>query len=144
MNKQVERPKKGQLIRIILRWLLAVFYLLAGVIHLINPAPFTAITPDLVPFKYEVVILTGVAEIIGAIGLMQIWSMPLRRLAGLGLALYALCVFPANINHMFMDMARVEPVLGWGYHAPRMVAQPVLIWLALWVSSVIHWPFQRP
>ena len=46
-----------------------------------------------------------------------------------------LCVSPANINHMLIDMARAQPQLGWGYHAPRLLLQPVLIWLALWVSK---------
>jgi uncharacterized membrane protein len=81
-----------------------------------------------------VVLLTGVAEILGAIGLVQPVSAPLRRAAGWGLALYALCVWPANINHFIMDMARPDGGLGLGYHVPRMIAQPVIIWLAWWVS----------
>lgn len=75
------------------------------------------------------------AEIAGAIGLAQPWSAGLRRAAGIGLALYAVCVFPANINHMLIDMARPHPQLGWAYHVPRMVLQPALVWAALWVSA---------
>lgn len=122
------------MIRIVLRWLLAALYLLAGVIHLVNPAPFLTITPSWVPAPEAVVLLTGVAEILGAIGLVQPWSLPLRRAAGWGLALYALCVWPANINHFIMDLARADGGLGLGYHVPRMFAQPVIIWLAWWVS----------
>jgi uncharacterized membrane protein len=122
------------MIRIALRWLLAAVYLLAGVIHLVNPAPFLTITPSWVPAPEAVVLLTGVAEILGAIGLVQPWSLPLRRAAGWGLALYALCVWPANINHFIMDMARADGGLGLGYHVPRMFAQPLIIWLAWWVS----------
>ena len=122
------------MIRIVLRWLLAALYLLAGVIHLINPAPFLTITPSWVPAPDAVVLLTGVAEILGAIGLVQPFSPQLRRAAGWGLAAYALCVWPANINHFIMDMARADGGLGLGYHVPRMFAQPVIIWLAWWVS----------
>jgi len=63
-------------------------------------------------------------------------------MAGVALALYALCVWPANINHFMIDMAR--PDHGWGlaYHVPRMLAQPVLVWLALWTGEVIDWPFR--
>jgi uncharacterized membrane protein len=122
------------MIRIALRWLLAALYLLAGVIHLISPAPFLTITPSWVPAPEAVVLLTGVAEILGAIGLVQPWSLPLRRAAGWGLAAYALCVWPANINHFIIDMARADGGLGLGYHVPRMFAQPVIIWLAWWVS----------
>jgi uncharacterized membrane protein len=122
------------LIRLTLRWLLAMFYALAGVIHLIRPEPFLTITPAWVPAPYTVVLLTGVAEILGAIGLVQPLSKPLRHAAGWGLALYALCVWPANINHFILDMARADGGLGLAYHVPRMFAQPVIIWLAWWVS----------
>jgi uncharacterized membrane protein len=122
------------MIRTVLRWLLAVFYFAAGMIHLIRPEPFLAITPDWVPAPYAVVLLTGVAEILGAIGLVQPFSQKLRHAAGWGLALYALCVWPANINHLMIDMARADGGLGLAYHVPRMFAQPVIIWLAWWVS----------
>ena len=78
---------------------------------------------------------------LGAIGLVQPFSRPLRQAAGWGLALYALCVWPANINHFAMDMARADGGLGLGYHVPRMFAQPVIIWLALWVGEC--WPLRR-
>lgn len=122
------------MIRTALRWLLAAFYLAAGVIHLVKPAPFLTIMPGWVPAPEAVVLLTGVAEILGAIGLVQPFSKPLRRAAGWGLAAYALCVWPANINHLLIDMAKAEGGLGLAYHVPRMFAQPVIIWLAWWVS----------
>ena len=63
--------------------------------------------------------------------------------AGIGLALYALCVWPANIHHFALDMAKEGGGLGLGYHVPRMIAQPVLIWLALWVGGATNWPLRR-
>ena len=127
----------------IIRGLLAAAYLAAGVLHLAHPAPFIGITPRWVPMIPLVIALTGIAELFGAVGLAQPWSPRLRRAAGWGLAAYALCVFPANINHMLIDMARPVPQLGWAYHAPRMLLQPVLIWLALWTAGVTDWPFRR-
>ena len=53
-----------------------------------------------------------------------------------GLALYAVCVFPANINHMMIDMARPHPQLGLAYHVPRMLLQPLLVWAALFASAM--------
>ena len=128
------------MIRSAARALLALFYAVAGVFHLLRPAPFLAITPHWVPWPAAVILLTGIAELAGAAALVQPWSKPLRRAGGIGLALYAVCVFPANINHMFIDMARTHPQLGWGYHIPRMFAQPVLVWAALWLGEVIEWP----
>ncbi|WP_086733492.1 DoxX family protein [Erythrobacter colymbi] len=125
------------MIRAVLRWLLAAFYFAAGVIHIALPAPFLTIMPPGVPFPEAVVLWTGVAEILGSIGLVQPVSKPLRRAAGWGLALYALCVWPANINHMLIDLARYDGGLGLGYHIPRMFAQPVIIGLALWVGECL-------
>lgn len=130
------------MIRTALRWLLALFYGAAGVIHLANPAPFLTIMPPWVPAPELVVLLTGVAELAGAIGLLQPWSLPLRRAAGWGLAAYALCVWPANFQHLLNDLARTDGGLGLGYHVPRLAFQPVLIWLALWVSAATDWPWR--
>jgi len=131
------------MIRKILRVALALFYALAGYAHLANPKPFLSIMPGAVPWPEQVVFWTGIAEIVGALGLLQPFSQRARQAAGIGLAAYALCVWPANINHFALDMAREQGGLGLGYHIPRMLAQPVLIWLALWVSEATDWPFDR-
>ena len=121
--------------------LLALFYGFAGVMHLADPAPFLAITPAWVPFPRQMIAFTGVAELAGAAGIVQ-WRWPgLRRAAGWGLALYALCVWPANFQHLFNDLALREHGAdggaGLGYHIPRLAAQPLLIWLTLWASGAI-------
>jgi uncharacterized membrane protein len=123
------------------RWILGLFYFAAGVIHLLVPAPFAGIMPPWVPAPDFVVAATGVAEIAGAIALIQPWSAPLRKAGGIGLSLYALCVLPANFHHMWLDMAKADGGASLGYHAPRLAFQPVLIWLALWAGQVIRWPF---
>ncbi len=91
--------------------------------------------PGWVPEPELTVALTGVAEIAGALALLQPWHPGLRRAGGIGLALYAVGVFPANINHMLIDMGSATPALGWTYHGPRMLLQPVLVWLALWTGG---------
>ena len=123
-------------LKVALRVLLAALYGFAGYMHFAAPDPFVSITPDWVPSPEAVVFWTGVAEILGAIGLLQPFSKPLPQSAGIGLALYALCVWPANINHFAMDMAREDSGLGLAYHVPRMFVQPLVIWLALWVADV--------
>jgi uncharacterized membrane protein len=122
------------------RWGLALFYAVAGVLHLILPHPFVSIVPSWVPAPDLVVALTGVAELAGSVGLLQRRAPALRRAAGWGLAAYALCVWPANFNHMMIDLARPGHGLGLAYHVPRLAAQPLLIWLALWVSGAGKWP----
>lgn len=125
------------------RWLLVAFYAVAGALHLIAPHPFVSIVPRWAPAPDLVVALTGVAELLGAAGLAQARYPALRRAAGWGLALYALCVWPANFQHMLIDLARPGRGLPLAYHVPRLAAQPLLIWLALWVGAAIDWPFRR-
>ena len=133
----------ASLARALLRWLLALFYLTAGIFHLRDPQPFVAIAPPWVPLPEAVVLFTGLAELAAVPALLQPWSRSLRRAAGVGLALYAVCVYPANVNHMLIDLAQPLPALGLAYHVPRLLAQPLLVWLALWVGEVIDWPWRK-
>ncbi len=127
-------------LRAAMRWLMAAFYLAAGIVHLRSPEAFLPITPGWVPAPREVILLTGVAEMAGAVGLL----VPrLRRAAGVGLALYALCVFPANLKHALEGVAVAGLPTSWWYHAPRLALQPVLIWWALFCAGAIDWPWRR-
>jgi len=122
---------------------LAAIYAIAGILHLAMPAPFVSIVPPPVPVPGLVVLLTGLAELAGAAGLVQPFFPTLRRVAGWGLAAYALCVWPANVQHMLIDMAKpAGHGLPLAYHVPRLALQPVLIWWALWASGVIDWPWR--
>ncbi|OHC99152.1 MAG: hypothetical protein A2885_17430 [Sphingopyxis sp. RIFCSPHIGHO2_01_FULL_65_24] len=112
----------------------------AGYLHLATPAPFLAITPSWVPFPADVVAATGVAELAGAAGLM---IPQMRKAAGWGLALYALCVWPANFHHALAHVAIGGETLSWWYHGPRLALQPVIIWWALWAGGVTDWPFAK-
>lgn len=135
---------KDSLLRRGFRLLLAVFYIVAGIAHIRSPAGFLAITPDWVPYPEQVVFLTGVAEVAGAIGLLIPPKLipHIRYAAGIGLALYALCVFPANINHAINNIAVGGETASWTYHGPRLLFQPVFIWWALIAGNVINWPFR--
>ncbi len=134
---------RSSLPRRIVRLTLGALYGVAGALHLALPAPFIAITPQWVPAPALVIALTGVAELAGAAALVQPFRPALRHAAGWGLAAYALCVWPANVNHMLIDLSRAGHGLGLGYHVPRMMAQPLLIWAALWAAGITGWPFAR-
>ena len=130
-------------LRPIFRAVLGTLYFVAGYFHLAAPGPFLAIMPGWALFPAEIVLWTGVAEVLGAIALLQPWWRELRRAGAIGLALYAVFVFPANINHFALDMERTDGGWGLAYHLPRMALQPVLVWLALWSGGVTNWPFAR-
>lgn len=122
------------------RWLLAAAYLFVGIIHLRSPGSFLPIVPDWVPFPRDVILATGVCEIAGAIGLL----VPRTRwLAGVMLAAYAVCVYPANIKHAIDNVAIGGATLGIWYHVPRLLLQPVIVWWALYAGGVIDWPWRR-
>lgn len=121
----------------VMRWLIILLYIVAGVLHILLPAPFLSITPSWVPWPVTVIFVTGLCEIAGAVGLL---FPQLRKFAGVALALYAIAVFPANINHALQDLGLAHPLLGWGYHIARLALQPVLVWATLWSSQVIKWP----
>jgi uncharacterized membrane protein len=133
-------PIEGR-VRQALRLLLGIVYAAAGVAHIVSPGGFLKITPRWVPYPEEVVFLTGTAEIAG--GLCLAFVPRLRRAAAVGLALYAICVFPANINHALNNIAVGGEPLTWWYHGPRLLFQPVFVWLSLWTGGVIDWPFRR-
>lgn len=118
--------------------MMIVFYAGAGVLHLRSPGGFAQILPGWVPYPDTVIAFTGICELLGAIGL----TIPrLRWWAGVMLAAYAVCVFPANIRHAIDNVAIGGVQLSWWYHGPRMLLQPVLVWWALFCASVTDWPF---
>ena len=124
-----------------MRWLLAAFYTAAGVAHLIAPDKLLSITPAWVPFAPQVIMLTGVFEIVASLALVA--NTRLRWWAGVTMALYALCVWPANIKQALEGI--VVPPLpdSWYYHGPRLAFQPVIIWWALFCAGVIDWPWRK-
>ena len=92
------------------------------------------ITPDWVPMAREVVLITGLCELAGAAALLtRRW----RAAAGWAFALYALCVFPANVKHAMIDLGDGTGLSAW-YHVPRLLLQPAIIWWALWASGAVR------
>ena len=136
MSRELPDP-----LEFILRIVLAAFYLTAGVLHLTAPGGFLRIMPPMIPFPDAVVAVTGACEIAGALGLLVSQTRPW---AGGMLALYALCVWPANLYHALWGV-HVPPLPdSWWYHGPRLAFQPVLIWSALFGGGVVRWPLQTP
>lgn len=137
---EAEQDESRSTTRAIMRWVLAAFFAAAGIAHLRIPETLLLITPAWVPFAREVIIATGVFEIAASIALLS--RTRLRWWAGVALALYALCVWPANVKHA---MEGIEmPLIGnsWWYHAPRLALQPVIIWACLFCAGVTEWPWR--
>jgi uncharacterized membrane protein len=61
----------------------------------VRPGKFIQITPDFLPYKKELVYVSGFFEILGGVGLLVPQT---RKAAGIGLLALLFAVFPANIN----------------------------------------------
>lgn len=116
------------------------FYAAAGFAHLLVPDQLLAITPSWVPFASQVILGTGIFELVASVALL---TPRLRGWAGILMAIYAVCVWPANFKHAIdgIDIPYISS--SWWYHAPRLAFQPVIVWWALFCSGVIDWPANR-
>ena len=112
------------------RLLLAVGMTLAGSLHFLYPRAYARIVPAYLPAPLTLVYLSGVAEILGGLGLLLPET---RALAAWGLVLLFLAIFPANVN---MAVHRIgftrAPPPAWLLWA-RLPLQAVLIAWAYWV-----------
>ena len=103
------------------------FYVYVGIKHFTDPAWFMRIMPPYLPFHKELVYISGVFEII--LGLMLLVDKT-RYIAGWGLILLLIAVFPANIylaqtNGNAMD---TTPLIAWS----RLPFQAIFILIAYW------------
>lgn len=105
---------------------LAALFLSAGVSHFKIPAQYIEMLPPSVPQRENIISVTGVLEILGAIGLL----IPrFSHLSGNALILFLICIFPANVYAAF---ARVE--FGGGTNGPMLllIRTPLQLILILW------------
>ncbi len=82
------------IIKKILKWFLAIAFVLAGIKHFLNPDFYLRIMPPILPWHLFLVYLSGVFEI--ALGILLLVPK-FSRLAAWGIILLLLAVFPANI-----------------------------------------------
>lgn len=78
----------------VLRVVLALPLFVSGLGHFVRTALFASIIPLISPHREFLVILTGIFELAGGIGL-QLWKT--TRMAATCLAVMMIAVFPANI-----------------------------------------------
>jgi|GEM_PF-311991 len=111
----------------------AVMFIQVGIMHLTRPEDLVYMIEAFMPYPHEVVILTGVTEIILALGLL--WRRT-RKLAGWLLMAQLAAMFPANIYVAVMELPAPGglPANPW-YTWTRLLFQPVFIW-GIWKCSV--------
>ncbi len=115
----------------ILRWAAALFFINAGALHFVIPDFYRSMMPPFVPFADFFIILSGIAEIAGGIGLL---IPSVRKKAGWMLAVLLIAIFPANIY-----VAVTTPALPGLDYTPesmwwRLILQPIFVWWVWFVS----------
>jgi uncharacterized membrane protein len=109
-------------------WLMAIFYLGAGILHFVNPSFYVEIVPPYIPRHRQVVFLSGVAEV--GLGLLLL-PRGTRRVAAWGLIALLIAIFPANLHQA---MHQVQPA-----HAPAWMGtpSPAALWMRLPLQGVL-------
>ena len=106
---------------------MGLFYISVGVNNFTDPYWFLQIVPPYLPYKIELVYISGFLEIV--LGAMLL--IPKTRVyAGWGLIMLLIAVYPANIYLAQTNGAAMNttPLIAWG----RLPFQFVFIGLAYW------------
>jgi uncharacterized membrane protein len=115
---------------------LSLFFAFTALGHFIRTNEMAAMLPDSMPYRVEVIYLTGVFEFLGAIG---IWLRKVRKLTGACLILMLIAILPANIysaiNHVEFGGHESGPV----YLLIRVPFQLLLIVWTYYASEQNWW-----
>lgn len=114
--------------------LVFLWFFLGCIPHFIATDIEMRIMPTFVPYPRAMVLISGVFELLGAIGIL----IPMtRRAAGIGLFLLTIAVTPANVYMMQHAEQFNWPM--W-VHVARLLFQVFFLWLIVWTT----WnPLQR-
>tara|TARA_B100001167_G_C16670350_1_gene257457 strand:+ start:391 stop:759 length:369 start_codon:yes stop_codon:yes gene_type:complete len=111
--------------------IMSVFYVGIGIKHFTNPFWFIKIVPPILPYKLSLVYISGFFEVL--FGLLLLFP-GMRYVAGWGLILLLIAVFPANIYLALTNGAALNttPLIAWG----RLPFQFVFIAIAYWHTKL--------
>ena len=111
--------------------IMSIFYAIVGIKHFTNPLWFVKIVPPVLPYKFALVYISGFFEIV--FGVLLLFPT-LRHVAGWGLILLLIAIFPANIYLAQTNGAALNttPLIAWG----RLPFQFVFIAIAYWHTKL--------
>ncbi|HEU4478426.1 MAG TPA: hypothetical protein VFR80_07900 [Pyrinomonadaceae bacterium] len=115
---------------------LSLFFVFTAIGHFISTEAMAAMLPASIPNRIELIYITGVLELLGAIG---VWIPHLMRVTGLLLILMLIGILPANI---YSAINRVEfggHSSGPAYLLVRVPFQLFVIWWTYFATEQ-NWP----
>lgn len=105
-------------------YLMSAVYTIAGILHFVRPKMYMSIMPPYLPAHKELVLLSGVAELLLGLALLV---PSLRTWAVWGIIALLIAVFPANVYMATGEkFQQISAWVRWG----RLPLQAVLIWWA--------------
>jgi uncharacterized membrane protein len=104
-----------------------VWFFIGGITHFALTEFYLRIVPPYIPFPLAAVYISGVFELIGALGIL---SRNTRPLAGIGLMVLTVLVTPANIY--MAQHPELFPNIPFWMLIARLPLQVLLLWLILW------------
>ena len=119
-----------------LLWVMAAVYVVAGFNHLLNPAFYLAIMPPGLPSPEWLNLLSGLAEIVLGVYVLE---PRVRVLAAWGIIALLIAVFPANVYVALENVGLPDAAPGTG--------NPLVNWLRLPFQALFivwAWWYTRP
>ncbi|MDZ4859824.1 MAG: DoxX family membrane protein [Candidatus Hydrogenedentes bacterium] len=113
----------------ILRYLLGLFFVIAGINHFRNPEFYLNIMPGYLPLHRELVMLSGVTEVVAGV---LLFFQPTMRWGAWGIVAMLVVFFSVHID-MIVHADKFRSVPLWGLYF-RFVFQFVLIAWAWWFT----------
>lgn len=115
------------------RILLAILFLVAGSLHFIAPHVYLRIVPPSLPVPLAIVYISGIAEILGGVGLLFPTT---RQAAAWGLVILLVAVLPANIYMATAHLA-APGIMGqsWAQWLRIPLQLPLIYWAWLYTRS---------
>tara|TARA_B100000965_G_scaffold368410_1_gene355057 strand:- start:40 stop:447 length:408 start_codon:yes stop_codon:yes gene_type:complete len=129
------------LVKHILSIILGIFFINVGIGHFIEPEWFEPIVPAILGDPTFWVLLTGAMEIVLGIGIIIPQT---RKYSGLLMTLFLIAVYWANLNMWVNDVPLEGKTFATIWHILRLLAQFVMIIVALWVGGWISRKEQSP
>ncbi len=117
---------------------LTLFFLFTFIGHFIRTTEMAAMLPPSIPYRIEIIYLTGILELLGAIG---VWIPSLMRLTGICLILMLIGILPSNIYSAINRIDFGGHDAGPSYLLVRIPFQLLLVWWTYFATEQ-HW-FQR-
>lgn len=130
------KPWQARLASLPSRLLLGVFFITAGILHFVFPNAYIAVMPPWLGWHAALVVISGVAECAGGLGVLMPFT---RRWAGWGLLALCVAVLPANAQMLIDGLAAGKAawivallvvrlplqalLMGWVWRATMPIAQ---------------------